>query len=334
VNGLHEVEYPASAAVPAMTFRPQILPDRIPPNVKRVLFLAVPPIQILDLTGPFEVFARCGGYEVELASSTHGPIASSCGLTLTGATYFLEVTGPVDTIIVPGGGGAEELHSTPEFLDWLRRLSQTARRVCSICTGAFVLAQAGLLDDRMAVTHWNWCERLATRFPRVRVQQAPLFVKDGAYYSSGGVTAGMDLALALVEEDQGAAKSAKIAQDLVMFLRRGASHSQFSSFLATQPSPNRAVEDLCAWIADHLDADLSVPKLAEHCHMSPRHFARVFRREKGVTPARFVEQLRLSVAHALLGSEGASAKQVAAITGFGSPDSMRRALGRAGKTEV
>lgn len=297
--------------------------------MKRVLFVAVPPIQILDLTGPFEVFARCGGYHVELASSEPGPIASSCGLTLGGATHFRDIAGPVDTLVVPGGGGAENLTCDPDFLSWFRGLAQSARRVCSICTGAFVLAQSGLLDQRMAVTHWNWCERLASRFPNIRVERAPLFVKDGAFYSSGGVTAGMDLALALIEEDHGAARSAQIAQDLVMFLRRGASHSQFSSFLATQPSPNRTIEDLCAWIADHLDSDLGVPALAARCHMSPRHFARVFTREKGVTPARFVERLRVSVAQALLAGEGATPKQVASVTGFGSPDSMRRAILRA-----
>lgn len=303
-------------------------------GLKRVLFAAVPPIQILDLTGPFEVFARCGGYEVELASAEPGAIATSCGLTIGGARHFRDVSGPVDTLVVPGGGGAEGMNASADFIAWLCGMAQNARRVCSICTGTFVLAKAGLLNNRLAVTHWKWCERLATAFPEIRVERAPLFVKDGAYYSSGGVTAGMDLALALVEEDHGAARSSLIAQELVMFLRRGASHSQFSSFLATQASPNRPIEDLCAWITDHLDGDLSVPVLASRCRMSPRHFARVFTKEKGITPARFVEQLRISVARALLASSGATAKQVAAITGFGSADSMRRSLARAGEMET
>ncbi len=318
--------------------QPQTPGNDIPPansaistlQLKRVLFVAVPPIQILDLTGPFEVFARCGGYKVELASSETGPIVSSCGLTLGGAADFQKVSGPVDTLVVPGGGGAEELLCSDNFLDWFRGIAETARRVCSICTGTFVLAKAGLLDHRRAVTHWDWCERLSERFPKIHVEHTPLFVKDDAYYSSGGVTAGMDLALALVEEDHGSARSTRIAQDLVMFLRRGASHSQLSSFLATQASSNPSIEDLCAWIADHLDADLNVPALASRCRLSPRHFARVFTKAKGITPARFVHELRVSVAQALLASAGATPKQVAAVTGFASAEAMRRSMQQPG----
>lgn len=298
-------------------------------SLRRVLFVGVPPLQILDLTGPFEIFSRAGGYSVELVSSEVGAITSSCGLSLSTGSYFREVGGQVDTIIVPGGTGAEELRCSAEFLEWLVFMAASARRICSICTGAFLLAQAGLLSGRNAVTHWNWCDRLATQFPDLRVERAPLFVKDGPLYTSGGVTAGLDLALALVEEDHGPAKSSRIARDLVMFLRRGASHSQFSSFLALQSSSNLAIEDLCAWVADHLDADLSVPALAKRCHMSPRHFARIFAKEKGVTPARFVEELRVSVARALL-SGGATPKQVAAIAGFRGADTMRRSILRSG----
>lgn len=297
---------------------------------KRVLFAVVPPVQILDLTGPFEVFSRCGGYQVELVSSEAGPVTSSCGLTLGTATHFLDVRGPADTIVVPGGGGAEERRCSAAFLEWLCTMAGTARRVCSVCTGAFVLAEAGLLDHKRAVTHWRWNERLANGYPEVRVERAPLFVKDGACYTSGGVTAGMDLALALVEEDHGAAHARRIAQDLVMFLRRGASHSQFSSFLAVPVSESRSIEDLCGWIADHLTADLSVPALAQQCRMSPRHFARVFTKEKGVTPARFVEQLRVTLAQALLDGAGSTPKEVAAIAGFGSADAMRRSIQRSG----
>jgi transcriptional regulator GlxA family with amidase domain len=161
----------------------------------------------------------------------------------------------------------------------------------------------------------------------------PLFVKDGACYTSGGVTAGMDLALALVEEDHGAERSRRIAQDLVMFLRRGASHSQFSSFLAVPVSESRSIEDLCGWMADHLTADLSVPELARQCRMSPRHFARVFTKEKGMTPARFVEQLRVTLAQGLLEGGGTTVKEIAAVAGFGSTDSLRRALRRGQELE-
>lgn len=299
-------------------------------SLRRVLFVAVPPVQILDLTGPFEIFSRAGGYKVELASSEVGTITSSCGLSLGAGAYFREVGGQVDTIVVPGGTGAEELRCSAEFLEWLSFMASSARRTCSICTGAFLLAQAGLLSGRNAVTHWNWCERLAKQFPDLRVERAPLFVKDGPLYTSGGVTAGLDLALALVEEDHGSARSSRIARELVMFLRRGAGHSQFSSFLAPQASANLAIEDLCAWIADHLDADLSVPALARRCHMSPRHLARIFAKEKGVMPATFVDALRVSVARALLDSAGSTPKQVAALAGFRNADSMRRAILRSG----
>jgi transcriptional regulator GlxA family with amidase domain len=295
---------------------------------RRVLFLAVAPVQILDLTGPFEVFARCGGYQVELVSAEPGPVSASCGLTLGPATHYRDVRGGADTIVVPGGSGAEQVHCSAAFLEWLCGMAAEARRVCSVCTGAFVLAQAGLLNQRRAVTHWGWNERLAERYPAVRVEGAPLFVKDGSCYTSGGVTAGMDLALALVEEDHGAARAQRIAQELVMFLRRGGSHSQFSSFLTAPASESRSMEELCVWIADHLPEDLSVPALAEQCRMSPRHFARVFRQEKGMTPARFVEQLRVTLAQALLDSGGTPPKAIAAMAGFGSPDAMRRSMKR------
>lgn len=295
---------------------------------RRVVFVAVPPLQILDLAGPYEVFARCGGYEVEMVAARAGKVETSCGLELGVAKGLAAMDGAIDTLIVPGGDGSEELLAAPELIGWLRDAAKTARRVCSICTGAFVLAEAGLLDGRRAVTHWDWCELLQKKFPLVTVEQAPLFVKDGKFYTSGGVTAGMDLALALVEEDWGAGRSSRIAQELVMFLRRGGSHSQLSSFLAAPPSATRSIEELCVWMADHLADDLSVPTLARECRMSERHFARVFAQEKGITPARYVERLRVSVARPMLEGKRLSMKHVAATTGFGSVDALRRALQR------
>jgi transcriptional regulator GlxA family with amidase domain len=295
---------------------------------RRVVFVAVPPLQILDLAGPYEVFARCGGYEVEMVAAQAGMVATSSGLALGMARHFAEIEGPIDTLIVPGGDGCEELLTSAALLEWLRQSAQAARRVCSICTGAFVLAQAGLLNGRRVVTHWDWCEVLQQRFAGITVEQAPLFVKDGKFYTSGGVTAGMDLALALVEEDWGVGRSTRIAQELVMFLRRGGSHSQFSTFLTAPPSTSRSIEELCVWMTDHLADDLSVPTLAQECHMSERHFARVFAQEKGITPARYVEQLRVSVARPMLEGLSSSLKHVAAATGFGSVDALRRALKR------
>jgi transcriptional regulator GlxA family with amidase domain len=283
--------------------------------MRRVVFVAVPPVQILDLTGPFEVLARCGGYQVELVCSDGTDVSSSCGLTLGRARDYRKVRGNIDTLVIPGGTGAEDLNCSPAFLRWLAKVSGRARRTCSVCTGAFVLAKAGLLDGRRAVTHWRWCDSLARSFPMVRVERDPIYIQDGPVYTSAGVTAGIDLALALVE-------------DLVLFLRRGGGQSQFSSLLPAQVSARAPVEELQGWMVDHLDERLDVETLAARCRMSPRHFARVFAEEKGVTPARFVEQIRVSAARALLENKQKGLKEVAAKTGFGSLNSMRRSFVR------
>jgi transcriptional regulator GlxA family with amidase domain len=298
-------------------------------KIRRVAFLAVPPVQILDLTAPFEVFARCGGYRVELAScGDTGLVASSSGLTLTGATYYRGLRGPIDTLMVPGGDGAEAILCDADFLGWLRSASRRVRRVCSVCTGAFLLAAAGILDGRRAVTHWNWCNRLQQRFPRVKVDPDPIFIRDGCIYTSAGVTAGLDLALALVAEDHGSQRALEIARDLVMFLRRPGGQTQFSSLLAAQSSDRRPLQDLQAWIVEHLTADLGVTTLAARCRMSPRHFARLFVGELGVTPAHFVTRTRVTAARVLLQSTDYSMKEVASRCGFGGPDSMRRSFMR------
>jgi transcriptional regulator GlxA family with amidase domain len=297
--------------------------------MRRVVFAAVPPIQILDLTGPFEVFARCGGYRVELVTTgPGGRIGSSCGLCLSEAGDYRTVRGSIDTLLVPGGDGAEDLLVDKAFLRWLGRMGRNVRRVGSICTGAFLLAAAGILDGRRSATHWRYCARLQEKFPKVRVEQDPIFLRDGHVYTSAGVMAGIDLALALVEEDHGQAKSLEIARDLVMFLRRPGGQSQFSTVLAAQVSSRRPIEDLQGWILAHLTGDLSVEKLAARCRMSARHFTRVFTAEKGVTPARFVEQARVESARILLETSGCGMKQAAAQSGFGSVDSLRRAFVR------
>ena len=295
--------------------------------MRRVVFAAVPPIQILDLTAPYEVFARCGGYTVELVSSAaEGKITSSCGLSIQRAMHYRKLRGRVDTLLVPGGDGAEELLCERGFLRWLKSMSSRVRRIGSICSGATLLAAAGLLDGRRAVTHWKWCAELAKLFPQVRVERDPIFIKDGHVYTSAGITAGIDLALAMVEEDHGQRRALEIARDLVIFLRRPGGQSQFSSLLAAQVSARRPLEDLQAWVMENLDQDLSVGALAKQCGMSPRHFARVFATEKRLTPGRFVEQSRIDAARALLESSNEPIKKIAARCGFGSLDSMRRAF--------
>jgi len=295
--------------------------------MRRVVFAAVPPIQILDLTGPYEVFARCGGYRVELVSNApRGLVSSSSGLVLRGAKHYRTVRGDVDTLIVPGGDGAEELYCDSAFLRWLAAMSGRVRRIGSICTGATLLAAAGILDDRRATTHWKWCAKLAREYPRVNFEEDPIYIKDGHVYTSAGVTAGIDLALALVEEDRGHRKAIEIARDLVVFLRRSGGQSQFSSLLFAQASARRPIEDLQAWILDHLADDLSVASLAVRCGMSSRHFARVFAAEKKMTPARFVERARVETAQVLLDGSKDGIKEIAASCGFGSGDSMRRSF--------
>jgi transcriptional regulator GlxA family with amidase domain len=298
--------------------------------MRRIVFAAVPPIQILDLTAPLEIFARCGGYGVELVStaSEGDLVSSSCGLTLCEAKDYRRLRGPIDTLLVPGGEGAEQLLCSADFLRWLARMSTRVRRIGSICTGAFLLGAAGILDKRRAVTHWRWCDRLAQQFPKVSVEQDPIFIKDGNVYTSAGVTAGIDLALALVEEDMGQRRALEIARDLVIFLRRPGGQSQFSGLLAAQVSSRRPLEDLKAWILEHLSDELNVDMLARQCGMSPRHFARVFVMEKGITPARFVEQTRVEAARILLEGSKFGIKEVSVRSGFGSADSMRRSFVR------
>src|SRR5258708_18912447 len=218
-------------------------------KIRRVVFVAVPPVQILDLTAPFEVFARCGGYRVELASSNgKGLVPSSSGLTLTGAKPYCEVRGRVDTLMLAGGDGAEEILCDDAFLSWLRRTSRRARRVCSVCTGAFLLAAAGILDGRRAVTHWGYCSTLQQQFPKVKVERDPIFIREGHIYTSAGVTAGLDLALALVEEDHGSQRALEIAPDLVMFLRRPGGQAQFNRLLPAPTPHHRPIHELHAWI--------------------------------------------------------------------------------------
>jgi len=209
----------------------------------------------------------------------------------------------------------------------LRATAPRARRVASVCTGAFLLARAGLLDGRRATTHWAWCEELARRFPQVAVERDPIFVADGNVRTSAGVTAGMDLALALVEEDLGPRAALEVARQLVLFVRRPGGQAQFSAGLAAQ-AQHAPLRELQAWMADHLDADLGVEALAARAHMSPRSFARAFRRETATTPAAYVEALRVERARLLLETTPAAVTEVARACGFGTVETLRRAFAR------
>lgn len=289
--------------------------------------LALDGVQSLDLIGPLEVFAvanQMAGtpcYEVRLLSLSGAPIRSHAGLEI-GPALALQSAGALDTLVVAGGGQAEMISAFGGgLLDWLRAQQGVARRIASVCTGALVLAAAGLLDGRRATTHWRNCGDLQAWFPKVRVEADAIFVADGDIYTSAGVTAGIDLCLALVEADMGSDLARAVARELVLFLRRPGGQSQFSAGqdLAAK-APPRLQALVAALLADpaggFLQGDLSVPALAAHAGMSARTFARRFQREIGLSPAQFVQEARLARGKALLETTGLSLEQIAAAVGF------------------
>ena len=303
---------------------------------RRVLIVAVPPVRSLDVMGPAEVLSDANGmrgghpaYAVEIVSAVDERVIASHVKTpmLTDQTYR-ECRGPFDTVLVAGGDGARYTRNHPAFLDWLRKQCIGGRRFGSICTGAFVLAEAGLLDGRRATTHWNWCGELARDYPLVTVDPDPIFVRDGNCYTSAGVTAGIDLTLALVEEDLGSSIALQVAQWMVVFLRRPGGQSQFSATLAAQNCESRPLRDLLVWIADNLRHDLSIDALARRAAMSPRNFARLFTQQVGVTPGKHIENLRLEAARRQLESRSTSLNEVASASGFKSVEVLRRVFVR------
>ena len=303
---------------------------------RRVVVVVFPGVQVLDAAGPVEVFHTAdrvvggGAYEVEIVAPVAGVVATSGPLTLAATRSLAECAGPIDTLLIPGGDGSRALAGDEEMLAWLRAAAGRSRRVASVCTGAFLLAAAGLLDGRRATTHWAFCDALARARPEVQVERDPIFVRDGSLATSAGVTAGLDLALALVEEDLGRETALQTARWLVMFVQRPGGQAQFSAQLSAQLAQREPLRELQGWIADHPDADLSVAALAERVHMSARNFARAFTAEVGMTPAAYVESVRVERARLEL-ERGESAAAVAAVArrcGFGSAETMRRAFNR------
>jgi transcriptional regulator GlxA family with amidase domain len=256
------------------------------------------------------------------------PIRTNSGLGIVPERAASSVRGPIDTLIVAGGSGIERVCEDERAVSWLRRAAARSRRVASVCTGAFLLAEAGLLDGRRAATHWAGCDELARRHPEVQVEPDPIFVHDNGVWTSAGVTAGMDLALALVEEDLGQDVALEAARWLVLFVRRSGGQSQFSSHLRAQSAEREPLRELQEWMTTNLAADLSVPALAARACMSPRNFARAFAREVGMTPAAYVEALRVDHARVRLESTGQKVEVVAHDCGFGTVDTMRRAFHR------
>jgi transcriptional regulator GlxA family with amidase domain len=309
---------------------------------RTIVFLAAPNTQILDVAGPFQVFVRAAElfarehpgrprpYDVILASTARcKTVSTNCGLMLTGTETFRSLRRPVDTLLIAGGSGLEKAAHNQDLLGWLRKAAQRVRRIGSICTGAFLLAAAGLLDGKRATTHWKWAAELAKRCPQITIDPDPIYIRDGNTYTTAGVTAGMDLALALVEEDLGSPLALSVARELVLYLRRAGGQSQFSTALSLQSSDRKQIEEIRSWVLDHLEQDLPVEKLAARAEMSPRNFARIFLKDTGTTPARFVERLRVEAARRRLEESRDKLEKIANDCGFGSITTLRRSFLRA-----
>ncbi len=297
---------------------------------RRVAVVAFSGAQTLDFAGPLEVLAtaeqlRPGSYSRELVTPDGRAFQTSSALTVVPAGRIGELEGALDTLIVAGGSGVDAALGAA---DAVREVARRARRVASVCTGAFMLAEAGLLDGRRATTHWAWADQLAERYPAVCVDPGPIFVHDDGVWTSAGVTAGMDLTLALVEEDLGADVALAVARWLVMFAKRPGGQAQFSGPLAAQSAERRPLRDVQEHVRARPGADLSVRALSELANMSPRNFARAFRQEVGVTPAAFVESVRVEHAKGLLEATADPVELVAGQAGFGTPDTLRRAFAR------
>jgi len=317
--------------------RPVLASDSQP---RHIGILVYPGVALLDAVGPLEVFAganivlaerspRCAkAYQVEIWSEHVGAIDGSCGVSLN-ATRSIAAAAPfeLDTLIVAGSPLTGNLVSKP-CVDWLREATGGIRRVGGICTGVFLLAEAGLLDGRRAVTHWAFCDELARRYPAIRVEPDPIFLRDGRFYTTAGMTAGMDLALALVQDDLGREIALAAAQLLVIFLKRPGGQSQFSAHLAAQLDGNGPIPDLQRWILDHLDTDLTIEALAERAHMSLRTFVRNFEREAGTPPGVFVERARLDAARRALEDGEDQLETIAKRCGFNSAEILRRLFQR------
>ncbi|MFJ2510038.1 GlxA family transcriptional regulator [Streptomyces griseoviridis] len=313
---------------------------------RTVLVLLFDGVQSLDVTGPVEVFAGAetavpGSYRIRTASLDGAPVRTSSGLTLVPDGTLAAFGGPggpgdpdgrlglgeeaaPHTLLVPGGVGTRDLD--PRLVEWLRVHGPRADRLVSVCTGAIALAAAGLLDGRRATTHWAYCETLARDHPAVEVDPDPIYVRDGPVATSAGVTSGIDLALALVEEDLGRRTALTVARHLVVFLRRPGNQAQFSVQLAAQTARREPLREVQQWITEHPADDLSVDALAARAALSPRHFARAFEAETGVTPGRYVDQVRVEHARRLLEDTGDGVEEISRASGYGTPEAMRRAF--------
>ncbi len=305
-------------------------------KTRRIGIIGYDGLQGLDVAGPADVFATANSrigrktapYEMVLLAARKGPIATESGLSLYTDTT-LSQRGLLDTIIIPGGRALREQPKVRAAVaGWLREHANRARRVASVCTGIYALAESGLLDGRAAATHWRFASDVQEHWKKIRVNADAIFVKDGKYYTSAGVTAGIDLCLALVEEDFGNEIALEVARELVVYLKRSGGQLQYSQPLLLQTRAKKRFGDIASWIRGHLDEELTVEALAERANLSTRHFNRKFRAVFGLTPADFVEELRLDEARWLLANADGSIENVAGEIGYRSDDTFRRAFER------
>jgi transcriptional regulator GlxA family with amidase domain len=305
------------------------------PKPKTVVIAALPGVQLLDVAGPLDVFAEANvqagypAYALIVAAAEPGPIHSSSGVRLMPDRIIdRDFQETIDTLLIAGCPNAAEVPADGIVVDWLRRRAPKARRFGSVCSGAFFLAAAGLIDGKRVTTHWAVADILAERFPSVTVDQDAIYVSDGRLRTAAGVTAGLDLALALVEEDLGRETAMKVASQLVMFFKRPGGQMQFTRKGEAVPAGRAALQELQRWVAANPALDHSVASLAKRIELSPRHFARLFRSEVGITPATWVEEARVNAARRLLELGHAAPKQVATQCGFADADTLRRAFAR------
>jgi len=309
------------------------------PMKERIVVIVAPPeVTLLDVTGPWEVFCRAalyeaGAYRVVVASTeTNRTVRTKFGLDITCHCSLEDVDADADTILVAGSQEGVSGRVSPHLLDWLRRRQATSRRIGSVCTGAFYLAHAGLLNGRRATTHWRYLRQLSDEFGKVRVETDPIFVRDGSLYTSAGITAGIDLSLALVEEDCGTRVAQAVARDLVVFLQRQADQPQLSATLAQRVADREPLRELQRWLPDHLDHVAGVADMAEFVSMSARNFARLFKREFGIAPGEYLRKLRAEAARRRLEQGSGKKLDVASQVGFGSARSLRRSLKTAARS--
>src|SRR5215470_132038 len=310
-----------------------------PSKSRRIIFTVYKGVSLLDLAGPLEAFriadafspsrGRRASYECTVVSSRGGHVMTADGVELNTEKAREAAKKPIDTLVVPGGFFVEDVTRDRALVQWIAESAPQSKRVCSVCVGSFLLAEAGLLDGRRAATHWMHAPLLASRHPRVSVEPDAIFVRDGRVWSSAGVTTGIDLALALIEQDAGRQVAMSVARILVVYLKRAGGQSQYSALLAAQAeSESEAFSELERWIAEHLKSDLRVDALAERVHMSPRNFARVYAETRGRTPAKAVEAIRVDAARRRLEETDERIESIAEACGFGGEEQMRCAFVR------